>query len=463
MFFSSQKPLYISGLTYQEMLVYSAKLKVQNYGKGNFNLFVADRVNDLLGVMNLSVCKNRVIIEYPSLRGEQGSDFRRLSIAMEIVDLPPLLVLDEPTLDFDPAISVSIMQCMQTLAKRGHAIVLSMTKPYLQEVALLDSLCILSEGYSIFSAHPKHIEAHFCSPGMGYVLKKGVDIVDFAMDISAGIERPNNQREADLPAIMQENFELSKYYKAPHSNRPGVASHIDHASAFNPSYSFMGGYFRYNPVLLQLYRTYIVLHRALYTKIKDFEVIKTSIMASIILSLFAGYLQYNQGSYGCCATNFITLPYLNTTNISSLMFFITMFTFAFPFINVHVLTQKLQLFRYEQSAGVCSIPQFFLGMVLSEVPFLIIYTFIFCNIIYWMASFGLGDENYRFFMSSMIGNSMVGLSSAFMWSAILKKELIVRDFFYMSLTLLALLSGFPFQIPQMSDFLANVCLTNPLR
>lgn len=445
------------------MLTYSAKLKIRSSGKANFNLYIADRVNDLLGIMNLVQCKNRVISEYPVLRGEQGSDLRRLSIALEIIDMPPLLVMDEPTLDFDPAFSVSIMQCLQTLASRGHAVVISMKKPYIQEMVLLDRVCLLSEGHSIFCASPKLIEAHFCSPQMGYELKKDVDIVQFILDIAGGIERPKLQREADLPSVMQENFETSEFFESPLPCRPNGPGEVN-CSAFPDSFFRFGGIFRFiSPGRLQLYRTGVLIQRAVYTKLRDKEILKKSIGACVLLGLFCGYLQWNMGSYGCCTVNLLHFPYLNTANLSSLMFFMTMFTFAFPFVNVHVITQELQLFRYEQAAGVCTIPQFALSLAFSEIPFLILYLMIFLNIIYWMATFGYGTDNYQFFMSTYIMNGIIGLLCAVQWGAMLKKELMVRDFFYLILTFMALVSGFPFQLTTMTGYLAKVAVINPLR
>ena len=62
-------------------------------------LLVEERVQELLQIMNLTKCKNRIIPQYPPLRGEEGSDLRRLSIALEIARLPPIIVIHDSTLN----------------------------------------------------------------------------------------------------------------------------------------------------------------------------------------------------------------------------------------------------------------------------------------------------------------------------------------------------------------------------
>jgi ABC-type multidrug transport system ATPase subunit len=415
---------------------------------------IEERVNDLLVTMNLSKCKNRQIPEFPALRGEVGGDLRRLSIALELIDLPPLMVIDDPTADFDPAISVGIIQCLQTLARRGHAVVVSMSKPFLQVFAQLDNVVLLSEGFTIYSASPKSIQEYFCGPNMNYELKKGVDLVDFIVDIASGIERPTTQRAADLPNLMLEKFEFSNLFEQPKSG---------HVTAFSPSFFRLWGYARFDTVLHILYRTLIVIQRAIHTKFKDTEAIQTGLLGASVVSTLCGYLQYNQGNYGQYTVNLLHFPYLNTANICSLFFFCTMFTFAFPFTNVHVICQKLQIFRYEQASGCCTIAAFAIASFLSEVPFLAFYILVFADIIYFMADLSKGYYSYGFFIQTLEMNAMIGLTTAFLLSSILKKELLVRDVFFMTLTLVALLSGFPFQLTTMTSYLANCAVINPLR
>jgi energy-coupling factor transporter ATP-binding protein EcfA2 len=421
---------------------------------------IDQRVDDVITIMNLHRCKNKAIPEFPPTRGDAGCEMRRLSIALEIVHLPPLIVLDEPTLDFDPAISVKIMACLKTLTKRGHIVICSMAKPSSMEFALLDRVVLLTEGHTIFSGPPGAIERHFCSADMGYVRKKGVELVDFVLDISSGIERPDTMRVAELPSIMQEKFEASNLFVT-----PAAANVVEDCHAFNPEFFKGLGYLSHIPPFrVQLRRFFVTLRRAITTKLKDFTSLRALFMASFVLSSVIGYLQYGQGNYGNYCLSIIGVPFKNTTNVGSLIFFVSLFTQCFFFVDAHAHCQKLQLFRYEQVSGCMNALSFFMAMVISEVPFAMFFGFIFGNILFNMAQlYGPTASDYGYFISVTIMASLVGLSTTVMYCALFKKELAVRDMFFLSLAIVILLSGFPFTQPNMPEYMVSFSQIIPTR
>lgn len=418
---------------------------------------VTQRVDDIITIMNLHHCKNKTIPEYPPTRGELGCDIRRLSIALEIVHLPPLIVLDEPTLDLEPAISMKIMNCLKTLTKRGHIVICSMEKPSCNEFNLIDRVILLTEGYTIYTGPVSQIDEHFCSEDMGYLRKKGVEIIDFAIDICTGIERPNTMRVAELPNIMQEKYENSKIFSPPNHD-------ITNIHAFTPEFFKSFGFLANIPsIRIQLKRFYIVLKRAIITKFKDFNSLKSLFMASFVLSSFIGYLQYGQGNYGNYCLSLIGIPFKNTTNVGSLIFFTSLFTQCYFFVDAHAHCQKMQVFRYEQSSGCNNTISFFLALIISEVPFALFFGFIFGNILFNMAQLYGDADDYGYFISVVIMAALVGLSCTVMFCTLFKKELAVRDMFFLCLAIVVLLSGFPFSQPTMPGYLVSFSEIIPTR
>lgn len=448
--------MYIPGLTYTEMLRFSVKLRMRPSSDSSAVTEVDERVQQLINIMKLQKCKNRLIPVHPEMRGEAGADLRRLAIALEIANLPPLIVIDEPTLSFDSASSISILQCLKSLTETGHLVVCSMTKPFLPELEMLDRVVLLSEGYSVYSNSPKRSADFFCSAEMGYYLKPDTDLVDFLLDISDGTERPTSQRASDLPSIMQYKFESSKYFDVIEITNPK-------SSAFSNEFFSLYGYGHFDDLKFAGNRLLTVIYRALYTKFRDFESLKGQFGSVVIVGLVLGYLQLNQGNYGLYANSLVGLPYTHTSNLCSLMFFCTAFTWAFPYLGIHVICQKLQLFRYEQESGCCTTFAFLVATAISEIPLNSLLTLIFLNIMYFMVNLRKGYNNYFFFMIVLCLNSLVGLVGAYLLGAIFRKELIVREIFVLILTFAALLSGFAFQLPHMYDYISHSTAANPLR
>jgi hypothetical protein len=62
---------------------------------------------------------------------------------------------------------------------------------------------VVSEGYSIYSAPLDKMQGYFCSEALGYDMRPDVDLIDFVGDIATGTERPQRQRIAETPFVLQ--------------------------------------------------------------------------------------------------------------------------------------------------------------------------------------------------------------------------------------------------------------------
>ena len=97
-----------------------------------------------------------------------GGMQRRLNLAAALVHEPPLLLLDEPTAGVDPQSRSAILDVVQRLAERGHAVLY--TTHYMDEaqricsrVAIVDHGRVLETGTveSLRAAHGGDLEAAF--------------------------------------------------------------------------------------------------------------------------------------------------------------------------------------------------------------------------------------------------------------------------------------------------------------
>lgn len=93
-----------------------------------------------------SILKGVDLTEYLDKRVKtfSGGMKRRLSLAISLLNDPPLLVLDEPTVGIDPALRVKIWQDLQSLRNNGASILI--TTHAMDEAELVDRVAMLIGG-----------------------------------------------------------------------------------------------------------------------------------------------------------------------------------------------------------------------------------------------------------------------------------------------------------------------------
>lgn len=279
------------------------------------------------------------------------------------------------------------------------------------------------------------------------------------MDISSGVERPTSQRTASLPQEIQSTFQKSIYF----TMQPSIISDSS-VSAFSSDLFFLWGYLKgFESLSVSLYRALMILQRAFLMKVKDTELMKKSLFVPILVGLVIGYLQYNQGNYGDYSLSLLGQAYVNTNNLSSTLFFSSSFVYVAPSLNVHVICEKIRLFRYERSVGFNNIFAFYFSTVVSEVPFQIVYTTIYASLIYSLVNLSSGVSNYFFFIGVLNMFGLIGLTTTHLISSLFRKELLVRDMMLLIMLFLVLLGGYVFQIPRMNTFLLNMAGFSPTR
>lgn len=124
----TQAPAVYNDLTIQENLAYFAAMVA----------VPQERVTEVLETVHLTKYKTRVV---GTLSGGQKS---RTSLAAALLNQPPLLLLDEPTVGIDPLIRHEMWEYFQTLKQQGTTLVV--TSHVMDEAAYCDELLLLRDG-----------------------------------------------------------------------------------------------------------------------------------------------------------------------------------------------------------------------------------------------------------------------------------------------------------------------------
>ena len=140
------------------------------------------------------------------------------------------------------------------------------------------------------------------------------------------------------------------------------------------------------------------------------------------------------------------------------------FLYIFPSVNTSAIVAKVKLFRYEQAAGYCTIPAFYLATVISEGLLSILYSTISGTVLYFMAGLSKGVNNYFFCIYVMGLLIFIGQSVIFSCVSILKRERMSRDIFFLTFILQLFVGGFVFPVNKLPDnFIFTMAGFSPLR
>ena len=137
-------------LTVEESIESAIRLRVVTHGRAEF-FGLVDRVLDQSGMEPI---RNRPV------KVLSGGQRRRLSLAMELVTDPMLLLCDEVTSGLDPKSEQEIVKLLHQLSRRDKRIVVNVTHS-LAGLDLYDSVLVLHEGRVVYHGQPRALEHYF--------------------------------------------------------------------------------------------------------------------------------------------------------------------------------------------------------------------------------------------------------------------------------------------------------------
>ena len=136
-------------LTVEQALSFAAELRLPDLAPEHR----AARIREVTQQVQLD---ERMDVRVKKLSGGQR---KRVSVALELLTEPPILILDEPTSGLDPGLEATMMELFEGLAKSGR-IVLVATHA-MQSLLRCQALCVLVKGKVAYFGRPEDAPAHF--------------------------------------------------------------------------------------------------------------------------------------------------------------------------------------------------------------------------------------------------------------------------------------------------------------
>ncbi|XP_010923191.1 ABC transporter G family member 10-like [Elaeis guineensis] len=160
-------------LTVEECLTYSARLRLQSTSRES-----AARVRELVREVGVAhVARSRT-------GGISGGERRRVSIGVDLVHNPAVLLLDEPTSGLDSVSALHVITLLKSMAAlQGKTIVLTIHQPGFRILELFDQVVLISDGTVRHQGTIRLLESRLKEAG--HCIPPHVNVLEFAMDAIA--------------------------------------------------------------------------------------------------------------------------------------------------------------------------------------------------------------------------------------------------------------------------------------
>jgi ABC-type multidrug transport system ATPase subunit len=180
----------LASLTVRETLRYAAGLRLPKWMSKEQKM---QRAEEILLKMGLKDCADN-LIGNDLIKGISGGEKRRVTIAVQILTEPRVLLLDEPLSGLDAFTALSIVDVLRGLSHEGRTLIVTIHQPRSDLFAHFGNILLLARGgFPIFAGPAGNMLPHFAA--QGYECPSHINPADFALDLIT-VDLQHEAREA---------------------------------------------------------------------------------------------------------------------------------------------------------------------------------------------------------------------------------------------------------------------------
>ncbi|KAF9129749.1 hypothetical protein BGW39_003856 [Mortierella sp. 14UC] len=369
----TQEDDFIETLTVLETLTFAAKMRLPRAMSNKDKLA---RVDAVMEELNLTHIKNTKV-GGPVIRGISGGEKRRVTIGIELLSSPSVLLLDEPTSGLSSTDALNVANAIKELARKGRTVILTVHQPRSDIYELFDDLLLLSKGKVVYFGKAQTAAGYF--EALGHEVPVGWNVADYFLDLitlhedktpsegSSSSHENFSQKYADYLATNPEAYltQLLQEHQNASEKIEGDALLNQFKKAYTTEYA-----------TTTLTQTLLLTQRSLTNLARHPTIFQASAFIHIVFALVIGSL----------FSGLKDRPGMGTIsfNTSIALFFITSFLATMTFSAMPQFIIERSLFLRERAAGMYRTSSYFFAKTIVETLSYTVLSVIFVVITYYL-------------------------------------------------------------------------------